>query len=118
MWRIAKFVLFNSFLPALDIATDIKAFLFYLLVADHPKWAALTLVWVFAPLALQFGKFCHHLVTRKEAGWIKLLIHFPLILPLLNLYLAWKLYKLRFGMSDFDPKKWAEVKLRKQIHQR
>ena len=102
-------------MPALDIGTDIKAFLFYSLVADHPKWAALTLVWVFAPLALNLGKFCHHLVTRKEARWVKLFVHIPFVVPLRNLYLTWKLYTFQFGMSDFDPKNWVEVSFPKNL---
>ena len=40
--QIAKFATLNTSLPFLDVATDIKAFLVYLLYEDHPYWAYLT----------------------------------------------------------------------------
>ena len=45
----------------------------------------------------------------RKAGWFELFIHVPFVQPVRNLYLAWKLYKLRFGFDDFDPKNWVKV---------
>ena len=115
MIQISKFAFFNSVLPSLDIGTDIRAFLFYLALNDsdhyHPKWAILTIYWVFNPFLFHVGKFFYELATTRKAGWFELLIHVPLVQPLWNLYLAWKLYKLRFGFHDFKPKDWAQVKI-------
>ena len=33
----------------------------------------------------------------------------PFVRPLHNAYLAYKLYKMRFGYKDFEPKNWTEV---------
>ena len=106
--QISKFLFFNSVLPSLDIGTDIKAFLYHL-DYDHPQWAILTIAWVFNPFAIHVGKFFYELATTRKAGWFELFIHVPLVQPLWNLYLAWELYKLRFGFKDFDPKNWAKV---------
>ena len=55
-------------------------------------------------------KYAYHLLAKTgEADWKDLLLHFPFVLPLRNLGLAYRLYKLNFGMSDFDTKDWAEV---------
>ena len=113
--QVSKFVFFNSVLPSVDIGTDINAFLVYLALNDsdlnhfHPKWAVLTIGWVFTPFVIHVGKFFYELATTRKAGWFELFIHVPFVQPLRNLYLAWKLYKLRFGFKDFDPKNWAKV---------
>ena len=113
---ISKFALFNSVLPFLDIGTDINSFLVYLALNDsdlnhyHPKWAILTISWVFAPFVIHVGKFFYELAKTKKAGWFKLFIHVPFVQPLRNLYLARKLHKLGFGFDHFDPKNWVKVK--------
>ena len=115
MIQISKFVFFNSLLPSVDIGTDLKAFVFYLALNDsdpnhyHPKWAILTIAWVFTPFVIHVGKFFFELATTRKAGWFELFIHVPFVQPVRNLYLAWKLYKLRFGFNDFDPKNWVKV---------
>ena len=112
MIQISKFAFFNSVLPSLDIGTDINAFLVYLDPNNfHPKWAALTISWVFTPFVIHVGKFFYELATTKKAGWFELLIHVPFVQPLRNLYLARKLGRLRFGFTDFNPKNWVEVKI-------
>ena len=114
MIKISKFVFFNSVLPSLDIGTDIRAFLLYLALNDsdhyHPKWAILTIYWVFNPFLFHLGKFFYELATTRKAGWFELFIHVPFVQPLRNLYLARKLFKLRFGFNDFDPRNWVKVK--------
>ena len=115
MIQISKFAFFNSVLPSVDIGTDIKAFVLYLALNDsdpnhyHPKWAILTIAWVFTPFVIHIGKFFFELATTRKAGWFELFIHVPFVQPVRNLYLAWKLYKLRFGFDDFDPKNWVKV---------
>ena len=108
MINISKFAFFNSVLPSIDIGTDINAFLVYL-DYNHPKWAALTLSWVFAPFVIHVGKFFYVLAKKRKAGWFELFIHIPFVQPVRNLYLARRLFKLRFGFSDFDPRNWIEV---------
>ena len=95
-------------LPSLDIGTDIKAFLYHL-DYDHPQWAILTIAWVFNPFAIHVGKFFYELATTRKAGWFELFIHVPFVQPFRNLYLARRLFKLRFGFADFDPRNWIKV---------
>ena len=62
------------------------------------------------PFVLHLLKYAYHLLAKTgEEDWKDLLLHFPFVLPLRNLGLAYRLYKLNFGMSDFDTKDWAEV---------
>ena len=113
--QVSKFVFFNSVLPSLDIGTDINAFLVYLALNDpdpnhyHPKWAVLTISWVFTPFVIHVGKFFYELATTKKAGWFELFIHVPFVQPLRNLYLARKLCKLRVGFDDCEPRNWVKV---------
>ena len=115
MIQISKFVFFNSVLPSLDIGTDMRAFLFYLALNDsdlyHPKWAILTIYWVFNPFLFHLGKFFYELATTRKAGWFELFIHVPFVQPLRNLYLARKLHNLGFGFADFNPANWVKVKI-------
>ena len=113
--QVSKFVFFNSVLPSVDIGTDINAFLVYLALNDpdpnhyHPKWAVLTISWVFTPFVIHVGKFFYELATTRKAGWFELFIHVPFVQPLRNLYLARRLNKLRFGFNDFNPRNWIKV---------
>ena len=111
MAAIAKFVVFNTILPLFDMGTDIRAYVFYAsAVAYHPNWAWLTLMWIVVPFLIHLAKFLYHLLAKTgEADWKDLLLHIPFVLPLRNLRLAYRLYELRFGMSDFNTKDWAEV---------
>ena len=117
MIQVSKFLFFNSVLPSLDIGTDINAFLVYLALNDsdpnhyHPKWAALTIGWVFTPFVIHVGKFFYELATTRKAGWFELFIHVPFVQPMRNIHLGRKLYKPRFGFADFDPKNWVKVKI-------
>ena len=113
MAAIAKFIVFNSVLPLFDMGTDLRAFFFYAsaAVAYHPNWAALTLFWITVPFVIHALKFLHLFVTTGKADWSDLFLHIPFVLPLRNLILADRLYDLRYGMSDFDTKDWAEVEV-------
>ena len=108
--RLAKFSFFNTFLLALDIGTDLKIFLVLWFYEDHPAWAALTLFWIWVPFLIHLMKFFYQLYTDPRDGDFKdVLCHIPLVHPLYNGYLAYKLNKMRFGYKDFDFKKWPEV---------
>ena len=108
--QIAKFTTLNTSLPFLDVATDLKAFLVYLLYEDHPYWAYLTLLWVVFPLLLHLVKYIFLLCTAYEkADILDVLYQFPLFRPVRNLYLAFKLYRMAFGTKTFDYKNWKDV---------
>ena len=111
MLAILKFITFNTILPLFDMGTDIRAFFLYLsTVAYHPNWAALTLVWIMVPFILHLIKFLYHLLAKTgEANWRDLFLHIPFVLPIRNLYYAYKLHKLGFGMPNFESKNWAAV---------
>ena len=131
--QLAKFSFFNITLPFLDVGTDVKVFVVYLFYENHPYWAALTIFWVFVPFFMHLGKFFYQLCNCScacnstatctntctyncsctcEAGkadWKDVFNHIPFIRPLRNAYLACRLYKMRFGFEDFDPKNWPKV---------
>ena len=105
---ILKFILFNSVLPTLDVGTDIKAFLFYLSL-EHVHWAVLTITWIVVPFAIHLVKFLYQFAKTRKAKWRDLFLHIPFVLPLRNLYFAYRLNKLGFGREDFDPANWPAV---------
>ena len=105
---ILKFILFNSVLPTLDVGTDIKAFLFYLSL-EHVHWAVLTDTWIVVPFAIHLVKFLYQFAKTRKADWCDLFLHIPFVLPLRNLYFAYRLNKLGFGREDFDPANWPAV---------
>ena len=107
---ISNFILFNVIFPIVDVATDVKSFLFYFLLL-HFNWAYLTLTWVAVPFAIHLAKFLYELFNGR-AGWKEfgdVFLHIPFILPLRNLYFAFQLYRLGFGRDDFDPRHWPRV---------
>ena len=111
MLAILKFITFNTILPLFDMGTDIRAFFLYMsAVAYHPNWAALTLVWIVVPFVLHLIKFLYHLLAKTgEASLRDLFLHIPFVLPIRNLYYAYKLHQLGFGMPNFESKNWAAV---------
>ena len=107
---IIKFVFFNSALPYVDIVTDIRAFVLYRLFYDHPNWGNLTLFWISVPFILHLSRFLYHFLAKTgEADLKNLGLHVPFVLPLRNLYLAFRLYHMKFGMEDFDDRNWKAV---------
>ena len=105
------------------MGTDFKAVLLYLsVVAYHPNWAALTLLWIVIPFFVHEAKFVYHLIFRTgEADWKDLLLHIPFVLPLKNFHHAYRLFRMSFGieegwfwvtrlgMGPFNSKDWAAV---------
>ena len=121
MIAVSKFVFFNTILPAVDIGTDLHAYLIYSAYYDddldnyHPKWAGLTLSWMFAPFTIHVGKFFYRIVIKRGVNWCEelkeLIIHFPFALPVRNVVLVWRLYRLRFGFDNFNATNWVKVKI-------
>ena len=121
MIAVSKFVFFNTILPAVDIGTDLHAYLVYSAYYDddldnyHPKWAGLTLSWMFAPFTIHVGKFFYRIVIKRGVNWREelkeLIIHFPFALPVRNVVLGWRLYRLRFGFDNFNAANWVKVKI-------
>ena len=109
--EILKFFIFNVGLPLFDMATDLQAFIIYFFYDDHPNWAFLTLFWIFNPFIMHSVKFiaAYFYYKTGKPDWFHLFLHFPFVLPLRNFYLTFQLYKLRFGMDDFNSKDWAAV---------
>ena len=121
---ILKFVTFNTILPLFDMGTDLRAVFLYLgTVAYHPNWAVLTLVWIVVPFLLHLAKFLYHLLAKTgEESFRDLLLHVPFVLPIRNLYYAYKLFGMRFGIEEdsfwaktlgmraFSSEDWAKVK--------
>ena len=55
----------------------------------HPKWAVLTIPWVFTTFMIHILKFFFELATTRKSFWFKLFIHVQFVQPpLRNLYLA------------------------------
>ena len=111
MFALLKFIFFNTALNGSDIFTDFLTFVTFTTVSYHPNYAAISLAWMFVPFIIQLcqyakAKWYRH---KKDSTIKKALLHFPFVLPLRNLYLAFRLFKLRFGFPDFDPTKSARV---------
>ena len=130
MLEILKFITFNCILPLFDMGTDVRAVFLYLFgVTYHPNWAVLTLVWIVVPFLLHLVKFLYHLLAKTgEASWRDLFLHIPFVLPIRNLYYAYLLFGMSFGIEEgsfwvetlgmraFSSRDWAEVeKIQKQV---
>ena len=111
--KIGLFVVFNSLLPGSDVGTDFITCI-DLFHQGHKLWACMTLFFMWNPFIVHsifvVFKFCKHnsrFDAKKELK--ELIFLFPLVTPIKNLYYAFKLYKLRFGMKDFESKNAGRV---------
>ena len=114
MFALLKFIFFNSALNGSDIFTDFLTFVTFTTVSYHPNYAAISLAWMFVPFIIQLcqyakAKWYRHKKDSTSRHIKKALLHFPFVLPLRNLYLAFRLFKLRFGFADFDPMNSVKV---------
>ena len=116
MFALLKFIFFNSALNGSDIFTDFLTFVTFTTVSYHPNYAAISLAWMFVPFIIQLCQYAkarwnwyRHKKDSTSRHIKKALLHFPFVLPLRNLYLAFSLFKLRFGFADFDPTDSVEV---------
>ena len=92
------FFVFNCILPSVDMGTDFSTYL--LLETIHPKWAALTLFWMFVPFFIRVIQTIYHSVQVEEVCCIccKILSavrHMPFLLPFYHFYLLLKLICVR-----------------------
>ena len=104
---LVKFLFTNVALPLFDIGTDFHTFVFFLFYYDHPKWAFLTLFWIFNPFFVQIFKFVFILYSEKKASWYNLFLHIPFVIPIRNCCLAYELHKLKFGAAGGED--WARA---------
>ena len=127
MW---SFLVFNWGLPTVDVVTDLANFLY--LLPDHPRWAYLTLAWMFTSFgvhsfiffakrlrkqikALRNGNICFTRNTCNtwknlaEAFYNEAIIHLPGIATIHILWKAWKLNKLKWGTEDFKTDNHKQV---------
>ena len=90
------FFVFNCILPSVDMGTDFSTYL--LLETIHPKWAAITLFWMFVPFIIRIIQTIHHFVQAPKDFTHKILsalYHVPFVLPFYHFYLLVKLRKVR-----------------------
>ena len=114
MWPLIRFLVFNVVLPTLDVVTDLINF--FTLLPDHPYWAYITLTWMFTSFSVHAALFFIKQVQAKWYGtsatydtWTdfawdfykEVVIHFPGVATFHNLWMAWRLYQLKYGTKDF-----------------
>ena len=121
MIKLGLFVVFNSILPFTDVATDGTTF-FDLNENGHANWAAATFYFMWNPFILHLLAFIYNFINSwcKDDGegnvnfnWRaelkSVLFHLPFVVPIKNLYNAYRLYQLGFGTKHFDEKNWRKV---------
>ena len=111
MKKVLMYVLFNVILNGMDVGTDLQTFIDLILdPGKHWFWASLTLTWMLTPFLIHSLVFFANLIwtrfERPEKGyvkgfWFEAGVHFPFLLPLVNLWRATKLYRLGYGTVDF-----------------
>ena len=121
MGPIFRFVFFNVLLPKLDVVTDLLNFL--TLLPYHPRWAFLSLTWMFTSFLLHAAIFFYNKATGKskpsttwrEFAWEfykEAVMHLPFVATCYNILRAKWLYDLNYGTEDFkmrDSKKVEEI---------
>ena len=118
-FKISLFFFFNSILPFFDVFSDSYTS-FDLFSSDHVLWSGVTFALMWNPFLVHLLAFLFKLCkskcypdsneefdARKELK--QLIFFFPFLTPLKNIFYAWKLYSLRFGMHDFESKNAKEV---------
>ena len=101
---------FNVALSYLDVLSDMGTY--FSLTTNNPRWARLTLTWMFAPFCVHTALYlvkkvkgrcksctnCRELLREffQEAG-----VHLPLISTYTNAKRAKRLYKLKFKTPEF-----------------
>ena len=121
--QLLIFILFNSALPLSNVGSDFSTFL---TLEDDGQawWAKLTLVQMFVPVLIRLTTFIVliFISIRKicdSEGRVtsevmlkalkKVILNIPFFLPIYNLYLAYKLRRLRYGMEGFNTSNSARV---------
>ena len=116
--KIVLFILFNSTLPLSYLITDeITSFDSH--IGKDALWSGTKLILMWNPLLLRCLSFAFKF--SKSASWDKkynfrakeelvhLMFSFPFVNPLNNIYNAFRLYRLEYGMGRFEPKNCPKV---------
>ena len=111
--KLVIFLAVNVGLNTTDIVTD--GLSFGRLLAEHPLWASLTLFWMFCPFLVHVLIYLKMKMTdcwnkeESKASILGVLVHFPLALPLRNLYIWVQLLRLDYGRPQFNQQNSAGV---------
>ena len=114
MWPLLRFLFFNVALPTVDVVTDLINF--FTLLPDHSYWAHIILTWMFTSISVHSALFFIKAVwtdnKRKTCGqdfYREVVIHFPGVATFNNLWLARRLYQLKWGTKDLKTEDHKEV---------
>ena len=121
MWPLLRFIFFNAGLPTTDVVTDLINYL--TLYPDQPRWAEITLTWMFTSFLLHAAIFFYNKATGKskpsttwrEFAWEfykEAVMHLPFVATCYNILRAKWLYDLNYGTEDFkmrDSKQVEEI---------
>ena len=113
MWPLLRFLVFNVCLPNVDVVTDLINF--FTLYPDHPFWAYITLTWMFTSFSVHATFFFIKAIwidkTKRTCRdfYKEVVIHFPGIATFHNLWMARRLYQLKWGTNDLKTEDHKEV---------
>ena len=117
MIKLGLFVVFNSILPFTDVATDGITF-FDLLENGHTNWAAATFYFMWNPFILHLLTFIKNIIKAwwegdEDFAWQaelkEVFLHLPFVVPIKNIYNAYRLFQMGFGTEQMDETFWEEV---------
>ena len=109
---LLPFLLFNVGLPTVDVVTDLINF--FTLYPDHPYWAYITLTWMFTSFSVHATLFfikvsMDNTKRTSQDFYAEVLIHFPGITTFHNLWMARRLYQLKWGTNKLKTEDHKEV---------
>ena len=114
---MALFVLFNCILPNFDVITDGLTY-FDLIERAHYNWAFLNMYFMWNSFVLHAFAFFYNLTKsccndNHQFVWSeevkKVVIHIPFAMPLKNFCNSYLLYRLNFGLKDFEERNRKRV---------
>ena len=117
MIKLGSFVIFNSILPFTNVATDGVTF-FDLHNNGHNNWAAATAYFMLNPFILHLLNFVYNFIEAwwkddEDFDWRselkEVFLHLPFVVPIKNLYNAYRLHQMGFGSDQMDEVYWEEV---------
>ena len=114
MWPLLRFLFFNVALPTVDVVTDLITF--FTLLPDHPNWAHIILTWMFTSFSVHAALFFIKAVwmdnkqkTCLQDFYREVVIHFPGVATFHNLWMARRLYQLKWGTKDLKTEDHKEL---------
>ena len=117
MISLGLYVVFNSILPFTDVATDGITF-FDLIENGHTHWAAVTFYFMWNPFILHLLTFIKNIIKvwwkgdenfDWQAELKEVFLHLPFVVPIKNIYNAYRLFQMGFGTEQMDEIFWEEV---------